>query len=276
MADIPEHEQSKAGIQSEISSALPMVESPSISPAVTERSVEPNIEAAAEHGPDAATAVAEPPAEAASTVVPLTRRLRLNERHKRHALLAASVAIAAALGAVVGAVASGGFAAPARSEFARLDETKAMQQTIARLSTDIAALKANVEAANKFAHAQTAKITDKLGERLNRESAEITGSISALQTATPLPVPRPAPRVAAVEAQPPARTRVVQDWIIRDTRDGYVYVQGHGDIYQVVLGAPLPGLGPVEQVKRQDGRWIVVTPKGIIVSMRDRRYFEQF
>jgi len=53
-------------------------------------------------------------------------------------------------------------------------------------------------------------------------------------------------------------------------------VQGHGDIYQVVPGGPLPGIGPVEQIKRQDGRWVVVTPKGIIVSMRDRRYFEQF
>ena len=64
-------------------------------------------------------------------------------------------------------------------------------------------------------------------------------------------------------------------WTIRDTRDGYVYVQGHdGDIYQVVPGAPLPGLGPVASVKRQDGRWVVTTPKGIIVSMRDRRYFE--
>jgi hypothetical protein len=68
----------------------------------------------------------------------------------------------------------------------------------------------------------------------------------------------------------------VADWSIRGARDGYVYVQGHGDIYEVVPGAPLPGLGPVEQIKRQDGRWVVVTPKGIIVSMRDRRYFEQF
>ena len=72
------------------------------------------------------------------------------------------------------------------------------------------------------------------------------------------------------------RLSIVPDWTIRETRDGFVYVQGHGDIYQVVPGAPLPGLGPVEQIKRQDGRWLVVTPKGIIVSMRDRRYFEQF
>jgi hypothetical protein len=36
----------------------------------------------------------------------------------------------------------------------------------------------------------------------------------------------------------------------------------------------LPGLGPVEQIKRQDGRWMVMTPKGMIVSQRDRRYFD--
>ena len=82
--------------------------------------------------------------------------------------------------------------------------------------------------------------------------------------------------MAATEAQPPARTSIVPDWTIRDTRGGYVYVENHGEIYQVVLGAPLPGLGPVESVKRQDGRWVVTTPKGIIVSMRDRRYFEEF
>jgi hypothetical protein len=41
-----------------------------------------------------------------------------------------------------------------------------------------------------------------------------------------------------------------------------------------VPGAPLPGLGPVESIKLQDGRCVVKTPKGIIVSMRDRHYFE--
>jgi hypothetical protein len=32
----------------------------------------------------------------------------------------------------------------------------------------------------------------------------------------------------------------------------------------------------VQSVKRENGRWMVVTPRGIIVSMRDRRYFEDF
>jgi hypothetical protein len=70
------------------------------------------------------------------------------------------------------------------------------------------------------------------------------------------------------------RPPVIGDWAIRDAHNGYVYVQGHGDIYQVVPGANLPGLGPVQSITRQDGRWVVLTPRGVIVSMRDRRFFE--
>jgi hypothetical protein len=205
-----------------------------------------------------------------------SRRFVLKARHKRYALLAASVAIAAALGAVVGALASGGFSSPARPDVAALEENKAMQQSIVQLGKEITTLKASLEQANKSAHSQIAKIS----ERLEHASAEVTGSISPPQTTapvlTPLPSPRPAPRIAAVEAQPPARTAVVAGWTIRGARGGYVYVENHGDVYQVMPGAPLPGLGPVQQVKRQDGRWMVVTPKGIIVSMRDRHYFEDF
>ena len=103
----------------------------------------------------------------------------------------------------------------------------------------------------------------------------VTGSVppqTQAAAAAPLRAARPEPAAAAMQP----RLSIVPDWTSHDTRDGFVYVQGHGDIYQVVPGAPLPGLGPVEQIKRQDGRWLVVTPKGIIVSMRDRRYFEQF
>jgi hypothetical protein len=157
-----------------------------------------------------------------------------------------------------------------------MEENKATQQSVAHLTKEITNLKASLEAANKAAHSQIAKLSD----RLSHETADITGSITpprtvppAPQAGAPLPAPRP-PQVAA--AEPPPRLSIVPDWSIRETRDGYVYVQGHGDVYQVVPGAPLPGLGPVEQIKRQDGRWLVVTPKGIIISMRDRRYFEQF
>jgi hypothetical protein len=323
-------------------SELPSVESPSISPAIDTpaiaaetpaaaiepiAAVEPAIAPAAAAA--AAASVIEPVAAPEPVIEPILTaarasaaesqaalapapRFAIKARHKRNALLAASVAVAAALGAIVGAVASGGFSTPLpRTDVASVEERKAMEKSIAHLSREITTLKASIEAANKSAHTQIAKI----GERFDRVAQkETTGSIatpaSALApappqttattqtTATPLqsltppapaaapiPTPRPAPRIAAVESQPPPQPLplpqarppvVVSGWSIYDTRDGYVYVEGHGDVYRVTPGVPLPGVGTVESVKRQDGRWVVLTPKGIIVSMRDRRYFESF
>ena len=167
-----------------------------------------------------------------------------------------------------------------------VEENKAIQ----RRSKEIASLGASLEVANKSTHNQIAKINERINrtsteinERLNRASAEISGSIKAPQTAPPsaasahdTPIPTARPTSVAADTQSPTKPSIVADWSVLGVRGRYVYLKGHGDIYEVVPGAPLPGLGPVEQIKRQDGRWVVVTPKGIIVSMRDRRYFEQF
>jgi hypothetical protein len=37
---------------------------------------------------------------------------------------------------------------------------------------------------------------------------------------------------------------------------------------------PLPGLGRVQAIKRENGAWVVVTSRGLIVANRDRRSFE--
>jgi hypothetical protein len=175
--------------------------------------------------------------------------------------------------------ASGGFARQAPTDVAGQHERKAMQQTIARLGKEITALKTSIAAANKPGHSQVTKTGDKIidkpidkpvvaakpAEQPDPASPEITGSV---------PTPRSAPQVAAIESAPPARPVLAKGWSIRGVRGGLVYVQGRGDIYQVVPGAPLPGLGPVQSIKRQDGRWVVTTPKGIIVAVRDRQFFE--
>ena len=94
----------------------------------------------------------------------------------------------------------------------------------------------------------------------------------AAPTYADVPTPKPAPRMAMAQSQAPRP--IVRDWSVRGARNGYVYVEGrYGDVYQVVPGAPLPGLGPVESIRRLDGRWVVTTPKGIIVSMQDRGSF---
>jgi hypothetical protein len=242
-------------------SELPSVESPSISPCnETLATPEPAIE-------PIAPGLAMVPANDA----PGASRFgfKLNERHKRHAMLAATVVFAACIGAVIGALAVGSPTPTPKitaQTSAALHERAAMQKSIVHLNKEIATLKANIVAANKAAHSQIAKNTDRITEKLNDHAEraadpETTGSI-------PTPLPRP------VAAAAPMRPPVIGDWAIRDAHNGYVYVQGHGDIYQVVPGANLPGLGPVQSITRQDGRWVVLTPRGVIVSMRDRRFFE--
>jgi hypothetical protein len=254
---------------------LPFFASPSISPAGTESVAETPAAPSEAVGANEMSAVAGRVAEEAPATADIHAPKRpsfiLRPRHKRHALLAASVALAAALGAIVGAAATGAFSKPASVDVTA-EENKATQQSVARLAKEITSLKASLEAASKSANSQIAKI----GERLNRESAGVTNSITAPQTVSPASQASASPRLPAAGESRSSRLPIVTNWSIRETRGGYVYVQGNGDVYQVVPGAPLPGLGPVEKIERQDGRWLVVTPKGIIVSMRDRRYFEQF
>jgi hypothetical protein len=314
----PENAATPSAAKSE-KSALPSVESPPLSPAADEPAPvvgsETNMFDPVEDAPTVSPAGESPAREmpkseagSAPEVLPPALYVRPAEaprasaftpRHKRYALLAASLTIAAALGVVIGALANGAFSKPEAPhvDVASIEERKALQQSIAHLTKEVTTLKANLDTANKAARTQIAKLNDKLAERIKKESADVTGSISAPQTAapapadqsaaaatTPTPIPQPRPaQVASVAAEPPPapqpptmRSSIVPGWWIRDARDGYVYVEGHGEIYEVVPGAPLPGLGPVEQIKRQDGRWVVVTPRGIIVSMRDRRYFESF
>jgi hypothetical protein len=255
---------------------LPFFASPSISPAGTEAVGETPAEPSEAGGANEMSAVAERVAEQAPAATPDLQAPKhpsfiLRPRHKRHALLAASVVLAAALGAVVGAAAIGAFSKPAIVD-ATAQENKATQQSVARLAQEITSLKASLEAASKSANSQIAKIS----ERLNRESAGVTNSITPPQTVAPASQVSAPSRLPAAGESRSSRLPIVTNWSIRETRGGYLYVQGNGDVYQVVPGAPLPGLGPVEKIERHDGRWLVVTPKGIIISMRDRRYFEQF
>jgi hypothetical protein len=214
-----------------------------------------------------------------STAKPASRPFRA----KRFAMLAASVAFAAALGGIAGALTVGALAGtPARSSDAPATEERiALQKTLTHLSAEVAALKSNLDAANKLAAAQYGKVNerfdrndkaqaepaqrlakiaeavDRLERRMANTAPETTGSIAPPRIGATPP--------QATEAKDESRP-VVDGWTIRDARNGQVMVQGRSGIYEVVPGAELPGLGKVETIKHQDGRWIVVTQKGLITA----------
>ena len=195
--------------------ALPTVESPSISPAKDDEPAVAELTATK----DEPVATSDSPIAPTTNVIPL----RLALRRRRMALLAASVTVAAVLGAVVGAVTATSLSG-SHDQVSSLQERKVMQQTVARLGDELSTLKTSLDAASKSAHAQTAQLaklsqtmneklaaaTTKANAALAQASAEVTGSISAPQTvaaptpaiaeATPLPQPRPQ-QIAAVESR---------------------------------------------------------------------------
>ncbi|HBR46856.1 MAG TPA: hypothetical protein DEA80_18385, partial [Afipia sp.] len=62
------------------------------------------------------------------------------------------------------------------------------------------------------------------------------------------------------------RLPVVEGWTLREVSDGIATVSGRPGIFDVIPGDPLPGIGRVDAIRRQDGRWVVVTSRGLIVS----------
>ncbi len=252
-----------------ITEASPAIEpAPAAAGAPAAPAIEPiapaKIEAAEIEGPEITPPKIEAPKielapAAAAPLVPVANPPGI----RRHALLAASIVLAAACGAMAGALSTSGFAArvPASDDKPAVDETRAMKDTIAQLRTDIAALKVSIEAANRNSSAQISKISERFdrADRLQSETAarpahELTGSIAA---AAPTAVPLPPPA-----ATPPT----VPGWIVRDVSRGIALIQGRIGLIEVEQGDVVPGLGRIEAVRRQDGRWVVVTAKGIIAS----------
>lgn len=177
----------------------------------------------------------------------------------RFLMLAASVAFAAAFGSFIGSVSGSGLvrfldpAAPASP--VQTTTTEAARQTKLQLA-ELTAIKTNLESASRSTSAQFAKLSDRL-DKLDQRSASIetTGSIATAAAAPPAPE---APKIT---------DRILQDWIVQDVRSGRALLQNrYGGMFDVGEGSKLPGLGRIDQIKRQDGRWLVLTERGTIVS----------
>jgi hypothetical protein len=215
---------------------------------------------------------------------------------RRFSAMAAVVAIAACVGAISGALATAGmmhFASPAPAQVA---DTSALDSSVSRIDADIVALKANVEHASKTGLSQFNRSNDRL-DKLEKAQAEPMAKLAKLSDtvdklrATPPAAPAqaaaaapakettgsiaPAPTQAAAAAPAPApaapktelgRLPTIDGWRLRDVANGGALIEGRDGLYEVYAGDPIPGIGRVDAIRRQDGRWVVVTSKGLIVS----------
>ena len=91
-------------------------------------------------------------------------------------------------------------------------------------------------------------------------SRDVTGSIAPPATAAAAPVPLPAPKPEI------ARLPTVEGWVLRDVGHGGALIENRRGVFEIFAGDSIPGLGRVDAIRKQDGRWVVVTSKGLIVS----------
>jgi hypothetical protein len=208
---------------------------------------------------------------------------------RRIAALAAVVALAALAGALGGALAAAGLTHLAGDDTAS-GGNHALEASIARIDSDILSLKAGMEHTSKLGMSQFNKTSDRL-DKVEKAQAEPAAKLAKLSEAvdklraTPAPVPvaaaPAAPKEVTGSITPPAATAqasatapkvevgrlpTVEGWILRDVANGGALIEGRQGVYEVYAGDPVPGLGRVDAIRRQDGRWVVVTSKGLIVA----------
>ncbi|SHK13531.1 hypothetical protein SAMN05444159_2513 [Bradyrhizobium lablabi] len=210
---------------------------------------------------------------------------------RRFAALAAVAALATIMGALGGALATAGYARFVGGVEQASNNNGALEATVARIDADILALKASVENTAKLGMSQYNKTSDRLDRvekaqvepaaKLARLSEAVDKLRAASQAATvAAAAPAPAKEVTGSIAPPAnalpgaasaAKTEVgrlptVEGWVLRDVSHGGALIEGRQGIYEVYAGDPVPGLGRVDAIRRQDGRWVVVTTKGLVVA----------
>jgi hypothetical protein len=220
---------------------------------------------------------------------------------RRLAALAAVVALAMLAGAVGGAMATVSLQHLASNNTAvALADTagpaNGLGTSVARLDADVLALKAGVEHTSKMGMSQFNKTSDRLDklEKAQADStlrlAKLNEGVEKLHVTPTIPVAAAAPQTAPKEITgsitPPAapaqtaaaaptkpevkaeigRLPTLDNWVLQDVNRGGALIEGRRGLFEVYAGDVVPGLGRIDAVRRQDGRWVVVTSKGLIVA----------
>ncbi len=215
---------------------------------------------------------------------------------RQHMPLAASLGIAAVLGALAGAAATTALTSetpkPAVETRTAGDDTRTLKETLVRISSELATLKASVDAANRNSGSQLNKLSERLdrAEKAQAEpSAKIAKIADSLDRLEKRQVAASAPATTVAALQPPvhqdvtgsvgsaeklqAKLPVVEGWKLHEFFGGRAVVENRmtGSLFEVGPGSNLPGLGRIETIRREDNRIVIVTPKGIISAALDPR-----
>jgi hypothetical protein len=218
-------------------------------------------------GKDAADAEEPPPGTGEET-----------PRASRFTLLAAALALAAALGAMVGALTAYGLARPGVTAEAvgrtGMEDIQALKENVVQTRVELAALKLSIDTATRNVAAQFTKIGERI-DRVERAQAEPVAKLNKAIDALERLSRGEAAKDVTGAIVPPAglaaqggKVGAVEGWVVRDVHRGTALLEGRMGLIEVDQGDVVPGLGRVDAIRKQDGRWVVVTPRGLIMPPR--------
>jgi hypothetical protein len=222
---------------------------------------------------------------------------------RRIAAIAAVLTLATAAGALGGAFATATLMRGG-SEVAKAGSQTSLEASLSRIDADIQSLKTGLDHTSKLGMNQFNKASDRL-DKLERAQAEPAAKLAKLSEAVDKLRAAPAAAPVAAAATPAAASSVAKDttgsigpasaqqqaaaqaakteakldakaevgrlptvdgWVLRDVAYGGALIESRRGSYDVYAGDIVPGLGRVDAIRRQDGRWVVVTSRGLIVA----------
>jgi hypothetical protein len=183
------------------------------------------------------------------------------------------------------------------------DEVRVLKESVAQLKSNVkslnenvAALRATVNLSTSAANSQFTKISEALdrGEReraerdrierdriereraaqqaAQREQAERDRVERRVTALAPSPEPTgsvPPSAAGAIDPKAVTKNSVIEGWSLRKVYGSdSALVEGRYGVVEIVPGDLVPGLGRIQEIKRQDGHWVVVTSRGLVVSSR--------
>jgi len=195
-------------------------------------------------------------------------------RVNRFALLAACLALAAGLGGMVGVLGAYALVRPQPTQLIAggklsTEEIQALKENVVQARVELAALKASFDAGNRIATTQLGKVTERM-ERMERNAAEpaarINKAVENFERLARAEGVRAGEVTGSIAPAPsaPGRTAGVEGWVLRDVRRGTAFLEGRSGVMEVEQGDMVPGLGRIDAIRKQDGRWVVVTSRGTI------------
>jgi len=195
-------------------------------------------------------------------------------RVNRFTMLAACLALAAALGGMVGALTAFSLARPQTAPVISAskispEEIHTLKENVVQARVDLAALKASVDAGNRGAATQFTKIAERV-ERMERNAAEpaarLNKAVESIERIARAEGAALKDVTASIAPREAAKPSVLEGWVLRDVRRGTAFLEGRNGIIEVEQGDLVPGLGRIDAIRKQDGRWVVVTSKGTIAA----------